>query len=128
MLIPYHVEAATTTAVEEAKSAKAPNNKHQKTNKLQATSTKIQTRTNFQATNLKQAPNPEKQTSFISIRGQAQGQRSAGPPRLEFAVLPFGPCLDLGACDLYVFRDSMFLSGPKRHHRAWPYGVRVAKS
>jgi hypothetical protein len=50
-----------------------PNHKHQISNKFQTA--------NSQITN---------ETAGLLLKS----------PRLEFAVLPFGPCLDLGACDL----------------------------
>jgi hypothetical protein len=83
-----------------------------------------QTSSKQQAPKLKQEPNDKCQItnesgelleSFLDLvplflfvdsqvsqptNGPAHGQRSTGPPRLGFAVLTFGPCLDLDACDL----------------------------
>jgi hypothetical protein len=52
--------------------------------------------------------------SFLAIclpqAGLAQGQGSTELLRLEFAVLPFGPCLIFGACDLELIRNLVLLA------------------
>jgi hypothetical protein len=82
--------------------------KVQTKDKNQITSTKVQTKDKNQITSTKVQTRTKKINSKSQTRRRIQARRLTSnglcPPRLELAVLPFGPCLLFGACYLELLR------------------------